>query len=289
MLPAIQLLATRLSKDSTIVLLQNGAGLLESLVQNMFPDEKLRPSFVVAVNSHGAWVKDWGNRKNKPMHTVWAGVGELNFGVLPNYHVRKAVKESAEAASGLSASGRGANPLLFPMSSVTPDLAHLPYISPTTSSLHTTISSLLSCQALNPKWLSLPTLLTTQLQKVAINSIINPLTAIYDIQNGVLNSNKQAERIAYRVADEASQVFAEQLRRNLQRDGMRTELHTAEGGESYEESSNRYLLEHKQFPEGHPLNADSILAKAMSVAKGTSRNVSSTLQDIRAGKQATEM
>ena len=279
-LPALQLLLPRLSKDSTIVLLQNGAGLIETLVQELFPDEDLRPNFILGTNSHGVYIKNWGKTKahsvsERGMHTVWAGIGEIAFAVLPNTSVRDAIQSFSQLPN--------TNPLLNPLSRLEPKLEDLSSLSTgsSTDSLHTTVSALLACTPLRPRWVSLSTMLTQQKQKIAVNAVVNSLTSIFDIQNGVL-LQQHAERIAYRICKEATDVFAEQTRRQM--------LAVDPSSDGQERSSeDEWLLQKGSFPPGHLLHVENLLDNAMQITQATSKNVSSTLQDIRAGKPTTEM
>lgn len=309
-LPALRSMLPRLTPNSTIVLLQNGAGLVESLVRNLFQDASLRPNFVIGVNSHGANVADYG-RRYKPtavplkegevdpttMRTIWAGVGSLPFCVIPNEHVRRAIQDSTPPTSTT------VNPLLNPLSRTPPDLSNLP-ITPATASLHTTVSALLACTPLNTSWLPVSDLLSLQLQKVAVNCIINPLTAIFDVQNGLI-WDANARRVGYRIAKEASDVFVAQLKRNIE---LQQQHHQQAGGGHVSSGSSgtststsgsynnpatvqamAELSPQGTFYPGHPLHPDMLLEKALEVARKTHKNVSSTLSDIRTGKAETEM
>lgn len=274
-LPAIQQLLPRLTSQSTIVLLQNGGGVVDSLINNLFPDEKVRPNFVVGVNTHGCYVKTArrpvGARTTSAMHTVWAGVGSINFAVMPN----------VEAHGFLSEVGRGQpNPLLVSSNSTDrPSLNHLP-LSTATRTLHSTVSSMLACQPLNFEWLGLPELLRLQRQKVAVNCVINPLTAIFDVQNGVL-LDQDIDTMAQSICFEASRVFAEQERAELSQ--------KLERGLPVQEEHGSFLLENGRYPPSHELSTGSLHARAMQVARTTDENVSSMLADIRNGARMTEM
>lgn len=291
--PALQLLQPRLSRDSTIVLLQNGGGLVDAVIDRVFPDEDARPSFIVGINSHGAFVKDYPGRDGRVLHTVWAGMGEIAFGVLPNQSARRALEAHAGSASSSTASN--GNPLVdLSLASVTPSLSHLPYAA-ATSSLHATVSSLLACTALNPSWLPYPKLLEAQLQKVAINCVINPLTTILRTKNGRLAQDASLERLAYGICDEASRVFAQRYLRHTSVPA------TADGGGPGSSSADRQselealrsehacVAERGEFPPGHPLNAHILLDRAMQVANKTAQNISSMLQDLYSRRSVTEM
>lgn len=53
---AVKRLSSRLDPTSTIVLLNNGMGIQDELMQ-VFPDENQRPGFITGVLSHGCWRK----------------------------------------------------------------------------------------------------------------------------------------------------------------------------------------------------------------------------------------
>lgn len=273
-LPAIQQLLPRLRSDSTIVLLQNGGGIIDSLVNNLFQDENLRPNFVVAVNTHGSYVKSVrmpeGSRITSAMHTVWAGVGSIPFGVMPNLQVQRLLKEA-----GLW----DGNAITNTISRKHPSLDQIP-ASIVTQTLRSTIASMLACKPLNFEWLSLPELLRIQQQKIAINCVINSLTAIFDVQNGVI-LDKEIEPVAYSICYEVGQVFAEHVRQQLaEQSGL---------GKRVEEEDDAYLLAHGRYPPGHALSSEALFARAIQVARITDSNVSSTLADIRNGIAITEM
>jgi 2-dehydropantoate 2-reductase len=270
---AIQSLLPRLSSDSTLVLLQNGAGLLEQMIRDLFPDQEKRPSFVLCVNTHGAYVKDWGKKaSSKGIVTEWAGVGDIAFGVLPNIHMQRHVEQHHPDS-----------PLLNPFSSIPPPLSHFNFPSSSSSSLQTTISSLLACTELNPRFLSLSALQVLQKQKVAVNAVINPLTSIYDIKNGLLLShNQHIQPTMFGICQEASSVFAAQLRRELHEYSQKV-------GQEQLSVEQKEILETGTLQESHPLHAVSLYTKTIQVARSTGQNISSTLQDIRAGKPQTEM
>ncbi|KAK9896916.1 hypothetical protein P389DRAFT_51153 [Cystobasidium minutum MCA 4210] len=273
-LPAVQQISPRLSTNSTIVLLQNGGGVVDHLINNLFPDESRRPNFIVGVNTHGAYVRNVRQRTNEgksssAMHTVWAGVGSIPFAVMPNLQVQHALR---------SLDTTNANPLLNPHSADTPSLDYLPLSEPT-QSLRKTISAMLACQPLNFEWLALPELLHVQQQKIAVNCVINPLTAIFDVQNGVL-LEQNIEVMAYTICQEVSRVFGVKARQDL--------LAKVESG-APESEDDKYLIEHGLFPVDHPLSPESLHARALQVSRTTDSNVSSTLADIRNGNRSTEI
>lgn len=295
-LPAMQHLLPRLSSRSTIVLCQNGMGVLETLLERYWPEDRSdeyeraleqgdtsrlrqtggRPSFVCAATTHGAWRKSG-------THFVHAGMGDIKFGVVPN----RAILSTLNSYPTPPWPSASENPLLNPRSLVDPTLDHLPY-SPVTASLHTTVSSLLSLNELNPTWLPLPTLQITQLQKLAVNASVNSITALVGVNNGALVGSQKAKRIAAAVCRECSDVFAAHLAREAGRWEPPPALHYDQELESDDiPSSSLTALSPSHpspppLPASHPLSAHSLLDYTLRILFRTSTNISSTLADLAA-------
>jgi 2-dehydropantoate 2-reductase len=190
---ALQLLSSRLSAQSTVVFIQNGAGIVEAVIDNVFQDPSSRPSFLVGSTSHAGYRK--GNGK---LEMTWAAQGELMWAAIP----------SQPAAAALRAHGVPADsPLLDPHINLAPTLDDVPNLAQTRS-LRATIVALLACKNLKPHWLSLNGFRTKQLQKIVGNAVINALTSILDVRNGQLPAQPHAQDIARQVSTEASAVFA---------------------------------------------------------------------------------
>ncbi|BGO90900.1 hypothetical protein NBRC10512_002348 [Rhodotorula toruloides] len=295
-LPAMQHLLPRLSSRSTIVLCQNGMGVLETLLERYWPEDRSdeyeraleqgdaskvrqtggRPSFVCATTTHGAWRKSG-------THFVHAGMGDIKFGVVPN----RAILSNLNSYPTPPWPTASENPLLNPRSLVDPTLDHLPY-SPVTASLHTTVSSLLSLNELNPTWLPLPTLQIAQLQKLAVNASVNSITALVGVNNGALVGSQKAKRIAAAVCRECSDVFAAHLAREDGRWEPPPALHYDQELESDDIPSSLLTSispSHPPpppLPSSHPLSAHSLLDYTLRVLFRTSTNISSTLADLAA-------
>lgn len=274
-LPALHALLPRLSSASTIVLCQNGMGVLEGLLDKYWPDDTSgasgsqlelgsrggRPSFVCATTSHGVWRKGVG-------HFVHAGLGDLKFGVVPNRAVQSSLAAMVDAPWGELFN----NPLLNPRSLVSPTLSHLP-LNPLTASLHNTLDALLRLSDLHPSWLPLPTFQLAQLQKLAVNTSVNALTAVLGVHNGALVGSQHAKKVVESVSLECSAVFAAHVARE-------------EGRWSPPPLSpdpDRPTRSHPPpppLPLSHPLSAPSLTDYTLRVLFHTSTNLSSTLQDI---------
>lgn len=287
-IPALRQLLPRLTPESTIVLLQNGGGLLESLVTQLFPDKTLRPNLIVGINSHGVYIRNTRVAKenstfDKATHTVWAGLGSIKFGLLPSEAVKTALEGSDPSKTNVfEVSGSEAQGL--------PSLHDLPGIA-AAKGLHSTISAMLACEPLRFEWLPMQDIVQLQQQKIAVNCVINPLTAIFDVQNGVLASNKSIRGITISICQEISAVFAENARRiALAVDSSPTENVTKPILPHHlDEMDRKHLLERGTFRKRHPLSVESLVWKSEDIAKSTDTNVSSTLSDIRKGSFDTEM
>ncbi|GAA6035800.1 hypothetical protein JCM8097_005712 [Rhodosporidiobolus ruineniae] len=286
-LPAVQQLLPRLSSRSTIVLCHNGMGVLEGLLAKFWPEDRSdlieaeyerrggaggrgswnstggRPSFVCATTTHGAWRQSAG-------HFIHAGMGDVKFGVVPNRAVQSALS-SYPSPSWPSPSD---NPILNPRSTVQPTLDHLPY-TPATASLHTTVSSLLSCHDLHPIWLPLPRLQIAQLQKLAVNASVNSLTAVVGVNNGALVGSQKAKRVIAAVTAECSGVFAAHLAREEGRWSPPSE-------DDVDDVDHPLSPSHfpPPLPNSHPLSASSLTDYTERVLIATSSNISSTLSDV---------
>ncbi|KAK4697896.1 hypothetical protein P7C71_g247, partial [Lecanoromycetidae sp. Uapishka_2] len=213
---ALQAVAHRLTPDSTILFLQNGMGIIDEVNEKLFPDEAYRPTYIIGVVSHGLY-------SNGAFSVNHAGEGTIALGVMPRMPIQAPLEKKS----------RG-------------------YLAPSARYLIRTMTR-------TPVFVAVgfpPTdLLQQQLDKLAINCIVNPLTAILDCKNGALLSNFHFTRIIRLLLAEISLVIKSLPElRNVPNVNMRFD--TAR-------------LERLVF----------------SIANTTAANYSSMLQDVRAGKQ----
>lgn len=165
---AIQAVAHRLTHDSSILFLQNGMGVLDEVNQKIFPDEKSRPTYMVGVVSHGLYSK-------RPFSVVHAGEGTIALGVLPRTPMDESIQ--SESLNQLSTSAR------YLMRTMTRTAVFVAVGFPPTD------------------------LLQQQLDKLAVNCIINPLTTILDCKNGALLHNFYFRRVIRLLLAEISLVI----------------------------------------------------------------------------------
>ncbi|KAJ6115023.1 Ketopantoate reductase ApbA/PanE [Penicillium sp. IBT 16267x] len=210
---AIKSVKHRLTKDSTIVLVQNGMGVVEMLNHSLFPDPEDRPTYVQGVVSHGL------TRIDK-FHIAHLGVGTMVFA--------PTITENTPAL-------------------LAEDDTHW---APTTKYI-------LRLLAMTPSLVATTdtpaALLQYQLEKLAVNCLINPLTALNDCTNGELLYVFDITRI------------------------MRLLL--------FEISSVIYALPELQGVPGieERFSPERLRRITVAIASATSKNTSSMLQDLRSG------
>jgi 2-dehydropantoate 2-reductase len=206
----------RLTPNSTVLFLQNGMGTIEEVNEKIFPDPEQRPHYMLGIISHGL-----AQRKDH-FHVTHTGVGTTILGpVLP--------QNSGPLASN----------------------AEEPDWAPSTKYLLRTLT-------LTPPLVAVAeppsSILLYQLEKLAMNSIINPLTALMDCQNGELLYNYSFTRVMRLLLFEISSVIC-----------SLPELQGIPGIES------RFSPERLRW-------------MVTQLANKTAKNYSSMLQDVRAGK-----
>ena len=213
---AIQRIAHRLTRGSTIMFLQNGMGILDEVNEQLFPDEEYRPTYIIGVVTHGLY-------SNGPFAVEHAGEGTIALGAMPRMLRNKPIEK--ETLSELAPSAR----YLIRTMTRTPVFVAIGY--PPTG------------------------LLQQQLDKLAVNCIINPITAIIDCKNGALLSNMYFTRVIRLLLAEISIVI-------------------------------QSLPELKNVPNVK-MRFDTLRLERIvfSIANKTAENHSSMLQDVKLGRQ----
>ncbi len=201
-LSALEAIRHRLHPWSTIVLLQNGMGVLEMLFDRFFKDADQRPNFVLASTTHGCW-------KKGPLDVVHASMGTLHFGIVPSARAGSIGFESSRVPFGQTlavpqgpmsrrrraaknargwdrfspdADAQDAVTELNPQDAEAPSkmlsLSGIPD-QPSLRTLRTTVAALLSLP-LQVEWETIRDFQLRSLRKLVINACINPLTALAD-------------------------------------------------------------------------------------------------------------
>ncbi|KAK5131276.1 hypothetical protein LTR08_001181 [Meristemomyces frigidus] len=226
---ALSAIAHRLLPTSTICFLQNGMGILDDVNKELFPDEATRPNYVQGIITHGVNAPPEAAEID-PFFAVHAGHGTIALGLLP----RAGVKLSTDA------DGRETR-------IVVPE-----QWAPSARAFMRTITRTPVLQAVG----FTPTeLLQLQLEKLAVNSVLNPLTTLVDARNGCLTTNMALTRTMRLLLAETSLVI-------------------------------RSLPELQHVPNLNIRFSPERLGNiCISIAETTRDNISSMLADVRGGRR----
>jgi len=215
---ALTAVKDRLTRQSTIVFLQNGMGTVDEVNKKLFPDVETRPNYMLGIITHGV-------NSERPFSAIHAGMGTTALGYLSRY----------------------------PLPATHQDGYRLPQEMPQTARY--LLRTLTRTPLLAAVGFSQTDLFQLQLEKLAVNAIVNPLTVMLDSKNGDVLSNFAMTRVMRLLLSEISLVI-----RSL------PELRGV--------SNVRMRFS--------PNRLESL---AVSVMGKTSENISSMLQDVRKGKQ----
>lgn len=206
----------RLNKHSNILFIQNGMGASDEVSDRWFPVKEDRPTYYAGICSAGV-----NSPPEKAFSFIHAGLGALKVG-RTDVIVRRDISHQIPSPAD--------NNLLRALHEASPTLM-------------TTLAS--------PADIYLE-----QLKKLAINSIINPLTAIFGCRNGeVFGTHQRIRVIENLISKEIGPTLRTLVPRSLPSEQARI------------------------------FDDDKIYAIAQQVAEKTAANLSSMLQDTRQGKQ----
>ncbi|KAI9065935.1 hypothetical protein FKP32DRAFT_1674441 [Trametes sanguinea] len=239
-------LKRNISRDSTIVLLHNGMGVYEQIIEDLFPQPNDRPNFIFGVNTHGLYSR-------APLHSVHTGVGRIRLGIAPDTFGRDF--EATRKTAGMFWEARLS---LDDIASPTEK-----DVSPRYLNLRNTIAALTRAPGLRATWEPLYNVLIAMRQKLVVNSFINPVSALLQCQNGATLNSVYGRTVADRVCREAEHVFM------LQYESEVAEQRKIAG-------KNIYV---KPFPR--QLIAGVLRDEIERVVEHTSSNYSSMYWDIR--------
>lgn len=248
---ALSHLAPRLTSRSTIVLLQNGMGIYEDLVQRIFRNPESRPHFILASNTHGAWLKS-------AFHVVHAGIGDITFGIVPDNHKRDFETSMADESKPLYQRSLVLDDIVRP-----DDPSFDQY-----RSLRHTVAVLRSLDALGCKWSPIADVQLAMRRKLVVNAIVNPLTAVLGCRNGGLFKDESSQNMMRSVCEEAAAAFRAQIEADTQ-----SWLDSLSPG-----------VDKSQVPVGRvpkELAPDALEREVLRVTQLTRGNMSSMLSDIR--------
>ena len=250
---ALSVLRPRLSPSSVITLMQNGMGVFDELCSSLWPDPLTRPHFILGTTTHGA--KRLGNMWSI-LHATRPGSGDIRFGIVPD------PRKEVNFEKWIWGETVGTFPILDP-----PPIPPIPLPSPPKSEqdlrpMRATLEALLSMNQLSPNLLPMPHLHHQLLLKLAINAVINPLTAILgggSIPNGALFGSAPGHRLIRALTREVTAV-------------MTAYLHSLSAP-------------HSPAPDVLRLfSAHALESRILSVIRSTADNTSSMASDVSNGR-----
>ncbi|KAJ7727824.1 ketopantoate reductase-like protein [Mycena maculata] len=260
-LHTIRKLYPRLSPNSTIVLVQNGLGVYEELIQNVFRNPQERPHFIFASSTHAMFFPSSSALFGGRSTLLHPEVGHVEFAIVPDLYGRNF--EAGFLDENVHASERRAR-----LSDITtPEDPQFERYQ----SLRNTVAALLLAEPLNAHWKSLATVQLALRRKLVVQSVIHPLTAIMGCRNGDVFSSENAVRIAARLCREASDVYGAQIREE-------TKAWLAAS-----DSDMGGLLGIARLPRA--LDAQSLTRECLRISQTSQGAVSNMLSALRAGKR----
>ena len=257
---SVKALVPRLTPNSTIVLLHNGMGVYERLVEDVFRNPEQRPHFIVAVNDHGAWNKDY-------FHTVHAGIGSITFGIVADPRGRN-FEASVTADGDVPTRTHEHERALLLDGIMSPQECDSGDDDSPYRSLRNTVAALSNLSELDATWKPISHVETAMKRKLVVNSVINPLTALLGCRNGDLLESAEARKIMERVCAEAARAYAMQTQEE-------------EGSRDDWEKRVRIRSGLGRTPAG--LDVQALREECLRVMSVTAGNISSMLSDVRSG------
>ncbi|KAA8645660.1 hypothetical protein EYZ11_002485 [Aspergillus tanneri] len=165
---ALESVSHRLTPDSTVLFLQNGMGVIDEINKKIFPEPHQRPHYMQGIISHGL------ARRRDHFQVSHTGVGSTILGRVPSPGTISPANEN--------------------------DVDWVPSTKYLMRTL--TLTPPLVAVAETPSALML-----YQLEKLAMNAVINPLTAVMDCENGELLYNYSMTRVMRLLLMEISSVI----------------------------------------------------------------------------------
>jgi 2-dehydropantoate 2-reductase len=244
---AVAAIKHRLSQDSQILFVHNGLGVIDEVTDKVFPDPKTRPLY-------WAGVCEAGIHRAGPFQIIQAGKGPLLFS-----------RSGARSCERLD-----------------DDDSHL--LSQEEDDMSLFARRLVSNHGLDARWVPHDQFVRKQLQKLVVNSVINPLTALYRCKNGEVSRRDKegGQQLFDALVKEAGPV----VRALLLRDSMNIPVDDDVGSSSRSEVKvkaaggsgrrDRYRAN---------LSDQGLRSHVNRIASLTAGNRSSMLQDVEARRK----
>lgn len=221
----------RLTPTSTICFLQNGMGVIDEVNEKVFPDEETRPNYMQGIITHGVNSPPALLERN-PFLAVHAGHGTISLSLIASSKTRRTSTDPIRGTENIHETGSKA------------------WAESSRYLLRTLTRSPVLCAV----GFSPVELFQLQLEKLAVNSILNPLTTLLDVRNGDILYNNGVTRAMRLLLAETSLVI-------------------------------RSLPELQNIPNlATRFSSQRLETLVVSVANTTKDNISSMLSDVRGGR-----
>jgi 2-dehydropantoate 2-reductase len=234
----------RLGPESVILFMQNGMGVIDEVNEEIFPDPERRPHYMLGINTHGVTIPN-----KEPFSAIHAGFGQISLGLVPHErtpHAPNAVFNPFDKEPYTSKNQPNPDPDTAP-----PGDQGLHWNRNSRYLLRTLLRTPVLCAA----GFSPLDILQLQLEKLAINSVINPMTVLLDARNGSILYNFHLTRVIRLLISEISLVI-------------------------------RSLPELQHIPNvSTRFDPGRLESLVVGVARRTSENISSMLMDMRSGRR----
>ena len=257
--------SNRVSPLTTVVILTNGMGVYEQLVESFFPNPSDRPQFILATNTHGAYTK-------RLFDVIHSARGQIHYGVVPDPLGRD--QKLGDVPKYQFSPSKPPVPDPDPFASA--DVDPIPQDSPPIGPFHTLHKTISMLEALSPH-LSIRREPIEQLHqrlilKLVTNCCINPLTAIKGCRNGDLFGDKESHLMIRQVCEEAGEILKKKA---------------VEDHANYDEELvlTDMPKEYNRLPFIQTPTAKDLEDEVLRIVRSTGPNFSSMLQDVRRKKK----
>lgn len=229
-------------------------GTIDEVNKHVFSDPSSRPTYLSGIFNHGVYA-------TSTFHSVHAGLANAFIG--PSFPDLEALLSSKATPVANNTS----------TDSETPPSAHpSPSVPPPSTTTPSLVQAILACPELAAIHVTAEQLLHIQLQKLAVNAVINPLSAIFACRNGALFENPRIQPLMDILIAEISAILT----------GIVSTLALSNFGPS-NRPSEQDLREWEKAREtfGYP----ALRKQVWDVGEMVKENVSSMRQDVLAGRQ----
>lgn len=197
--PALRPLRQRLGPASTICFPDHNMAVIDHVNAKIFPDPAMRPRYILGMSSHRLWPT------SRNFGVLQASKGRMSLTTLPVSNRGKSYltfQETSEEDSALdlfkSTIYAGRN-----KSSLTVTRPKYGY----TASSTTLLKTFTNCEALDATGIPYDMMMQEQWQRLAIDSVINPLSVVFDCEYKMIGRQGDARKLMSDLLSETLEVI----------------------------------------------------------------------------------